>query len=390
MKKIRYFLLATFATAASCSPAQSSTSTEKFNIEVSLTNELMVPIFKEVASSFLKEKHLQDKVEVNFVYGDAEAISNSDVYLTNSNGLSALRGSKDYLPLNEKWSALAKANTGFEDDFKDGYTFMAFPAFNVPYTVLFYDSSVFNQNEIASWTELLEAAERKGTKVATPRHSLFDYLGAFNAFGVELGSSVDEKGQIASQTDTFDSENGMAAACALSSLYSNDNLVEFNYELTGISAFEGGVYNYDIAKRAYGDNLRVFARPKLDNGADKIDYPSLRVSFGFFVSKAIADNKKDTALELCAALTDKSVQAKLYEKLGPSYLPSNPDEGKRVSFGDVSGLLKTSIPYPYVRYDLFEEGDKLGKAIIEDGGQLDKEKLSHALSGFHNAVIKNN
>ena len=138
---------------------------------------------------------------------------------------------------------------------------------------LYYDSSVFSEEDVASWESLVAAAEKNNVTVGMEMANAW-YTYGFMA-GAGLTCTLAEDGK--TNTCDWNTDTGYAVAEAVQNLCSSDAFVNLAEDAAGpeqaangnLKAFVNGTWNAEAVKAAYGDGYAACKLPTLNvNGQD--------------------------------------------------------------------------------------------------------------------------
>lgn len=243
---------------------------------------------------------------------------------------------------------------------------------------MYYDKSVFSEDDVKSFDTMLEKAGEAGKKVSFPLTNSW-YIEAFYAAnGCSLfGDGTDESAGI-----DFGGDKAAAVTEYLVDLAASKNFVNDadGAGLSGlrdgnVAAIFTGTWDAQGVKEALGDNMGVAALPKVNIGGNEGQMKS------FMGSKAIGVNpnaeNQQVAMALAAYLASEEAQTAHYE--ARNILPSNinvtlSDDPIAVAVGQV--MTDTSIMQPLVKSmgNYWSPAENMGKNICS--GEVTKDNAA--------------
>ena len=185
---------------------------------------------------------------------------------------------------------------------------------------MYYDDSVFSEEDLTSWEAMLEAAEAAGKVVAMDLSNCWYGYGFFGGAGMPVSMTAD-----GTNSCEWDCELGVAVSeyiidlAAHPAFYATSNAASELAD-SNICAFVGGTWSYYSAMSAWGDNYGACKLPTftLEDGTTY-----QMGSFGGSVLVGINANSGNTdlAMELAAFLTNEQNQLENFRSY--NYAPSN-------------------------------------------------------------------
>jgi arabinogalactan oligomer/maltooligosaccharide transport system substrate-binding protein len=186
---------------------------------------------------------------------------------------------------------------------------------------MYYDKSVFTEEDVKSWEGMLAAAEKAGKKITMALDNAWYLYGFYAGAGLTVSLNADGL----SNTCDWDSDKGVAVSEAIMNLAKHpaflnapdSNFATYVQDGT-ICAGINGTWNAGVVKEAWGENYGACKLPTFKvNGQD--------VQMGAFSGYKLvgvnphSDNVK-WAMELANFITNEQNQALRFEKrgLGPS------------------------------------------------------------------------
>ena len=183
---------------------------------------------------------------------------------------------------------------------------------------LYYDKSVFSEEDVKTLDGLLAAAQKKNTKVlmgvSNGWYVASFFLGAGGEIGLENGK----------QTCNFNNERGVAAGEAVKAFCANPAFITGeDAVLTGgmgstIAAGVSGTWTADAIRDKLGDNYAATKLPTFTMGGEQVQMKSFAGYKLMGVNSATKHPKE--AMELARFLTNEENQLIRFEKraMGPS------------------------------------------------------------------------
>lgn len=188
---------------------------------------------------------------------------------------------------------------------------------------MYYDKSVFTEEDITSWESMLDAAEAAGKKI------LFDMGNAWYSYGFFAGAGLTVTlNSDGSNTCDWASDKGVAVAEAMMKLASHPaflNTSDSNFATLiadgTICAGVNGTWNADAAKQALGNNYGACKLPTYTLGDGTVVQTG---SFSGYKMVGVNPYSKNLlwAMKLANYVTNEQNQALRFEErhLGPSNL----------------------------------------------------------------------
>ena len=184
---------------------------------------------------------------------------------------------------------------------------------------LYYDKSVFNEEDVKTMDGLLAAAAKRNKKVLMDISNGWYIASFFLGAGCKLG--LDENGK---QTCDFNNENGVAAGEAINAICAHSAFVTGEDAiLTGgigntIAAGISGTWTADAIKEKLGENYAATKLPTFTLAGKQVQMKS----FAGYKLMGINSNTKrpKEAMKLAQYLTNEANQLLRFEKraMGPS------------------------------------------------------------------------
>lgn len=183
---------------------------------------------------------------------------------------------------------------------------------------LYYDSSVFSEEDVQSLDKMVEVAEKAGKKiyfdVANGWYLASFFLGAGNTIDIKDGKQVVD----------FNNEQGVKVGEYLRKFVSSDAFIGGDDSVLqsglndNIAAAVSGTWQADAVEDAYGENYAASKLPAINLDGENVQL----ASFGGYKLLGIKTSTKhpEEAMALAEFLSNEESQIKRFEarKLGPS------------------------------------------------------------------------
>lgn len=184
---------------------------------------------------------------------------------------------------------------------------------------LYYDASVFTEDDVKSFDKMLEVAGEKGKKVHMDLGNSW-YIAAFFLGAGGTLDMVDGK-----QVTDFNNETGIKVGEAIRKITSNPNYTTGDDTIltagmgTTIAAGVSGTWNAEVIEAALGENYRATKLPEFSLDGK----PTQLASFGGYKLMGVKSSTKHPvqAMDLADFLTNEEAQVARFEARG--YGPSN-------------------------------------------------------------------
>lgn len=223
-----------------------------------------------------------------------------------------------------------------------------FPYSTQPFVVLYYDPSIYDQNDIKSLETMLRKAEENNKYIVFPvNNSLINsslFMGD-NALGPDSVSyNKDEEGNVVYNTN-WDNEKGVEMCSYLSKMlssYYKKSIIDpstytvFNSD-DNISAYIGLSITYDEVIN-YHPSFKVAVLPSFQINNVSYQMSSIAVSRGFVVNNSKTKEEQSSAMALGSLLTTSESQLELFKVT--NLTPSNTNATKSKDFMDNASELQ--------------------------------------------------
>ena len=305
-----------------------SISAEKdISITISVADEAEHRLAETMVSNFIASKNYGFEVEVQFwpAYADAHgksAFEEADILYSNVESISANIGAGvEFEPIDAK----AYQDTEFyaDSEFKEDGTYFCYPFSVVPYELVYYDKSVFAEEDLLTWDAVLAKAATMNRVVSWDTESIFAKTAFFYGAGATTEFTYGKEYKVAAVDDTYAS-NGLPAAKAMSRMYANECLSPKPFGPSdGVvpALSQGGIWNLDAAKTLYGDNLGIAPFPGYLHNGGIIPCKAALVAQGLVVKATEDAQKKMVANDLARLLSSAEAQ-KAYAEAKAEVMPA--------------------------------------------------------------------
>ncbi len=248
---------------------------------------------------------------------------------------------------------------------------------------LYYDKSVFSEEDVKSFEKMLDVAEESNRKVLMAIDDGW-YLASF-FLGAGCTISLDENGK---QVCDFDNETGVAVAQAVQNLAKHPAFLAGDDSiLTGgightICAGISGTWNAEAIKKALGENYAATKLPTFElNGED--------VQMGSFAGYKLLGVSASTrhpvdAMKLAEFITNEQNQIKRLEEreMGPSNI--NASKSEKIKENVALSALAQQNQYASSQKDVlggfWDPMKALGTALLKGSDKSVKELLTATVS----------
>lgn len=176
---------------------------------------------------------------------------------------------------------------------------------------LFYDSSVFSEEDVQSWDGMLAKAAEAGVKVGMDVGNAWYLYGFFAGAGCELSMNADQ-----SNNCDWNSETGVAVAEGIQAITANDAFIACNNtDATEkanngeLKAFVDGTWDSGAFQGAYGDGYAACKLPTFTVNGEQVQMGSYA---GYkFVGVNSYSDQIGWSMLLAEYLTSETSQAKI-------------------------------------------------------------------------------
>ncbi len=242
---------------------------------------------------------------------------------------------------------------------------------------MYYDSSVFTEEDVKSMDKMLEVAEAAGKKiyfdVENGWYIASFFLGAGNTIGIS-----DEGTQVLD----FNNETGVKVGEYIKKFVASNAFIGGKDEVLqsgvgkSIAAAVSGTWNADAVKDGFGDNYAATKLPTMNLDGEEVQMSS----FGGYKLMGVktATKHPEDAMALAEFLTNEESQVKRFEvlKLGPSNIKAADSDAvkENVALSALAEQAAFAKTQKNVLGSYWGPAEAFGKALI-DGNKEDMKTL---------------
>ena len=325
--------------SGSASPAKESTDTSEvtnsvsrptgndITLVVSTADEAERLLVVDLLPDFIASRNYGFEVEVQIHQSNADAVGKSaydvsDILFANVESIAAnIDAGKEFESIDA--SAIGNGAVYGESAFKKNDAFICYPFYVVPHELVYYDKSVFDEGDLATWDSVLAKAKTSGKTISWDTDSIFAKTAFFYGAGAKTEFSYGKDFAIAKVEDTYASA-GLPAAKAMSRIYADSSWMHYSFYQGGETVpalLVGGIWNLDAAKELFGDNFGVAGFPGYLSGDEAYPCKAAVIAQGI-VAKATDDEQKRAVVnDIVQYLSSAEVQ-KAYAKAVDLALPA--------------------------------------------------------------------
>ncbi len=202
--------------------------------------------------------------------------------------------------------------------------------------------------------------------------------------------SEDGKNPVA-HADTFNSANGLIAMKAMSAMTTSGAWVNADNDFSGTAALVSGIWNYDAAVQAYGDNLGIAKLPTFTVDGQTYQLGSYKGCKLIGVKPQADEQKAKICSELALWLTNEANQLERHYMFG--WGPSNKEAQKDESVMTHPALKALAAQNEFAQSQGVIPGDwwtpaaLLGTASYKhDGGDVNEAWFLEALAEYQKTI----
>jgi len=389
------------APAADSTAAADSAATGEIE-DVTLTlwaGEEDQDLMKELAASFVEEN--KDKVNLTVNVGVQSESNAKDTVLTDPTAAADLYHFADD-QINELVAAgalmaipdemgaadvAARNLPGSVDAATVDGKLYAYPATADNGYFMFYDKSVFTEEDVQSFDKMMEVAAAAGKKVSMEFTSGWYLYSFFGGAGLNLGLAEDGLNNVCD----WNSETGAKVVEAMEAIAANPGFVSQDDAafVTGlqngeVAAGVNGVWNAKVAEEVWGENYAATKLPTYTLDGEQVQMSSYA---GF---KLLGVNPHSAnvgwALLLADYITNEENQAKRFEVRGQGPSNINAAASDVVAADPAIAALAAQAEFAVpqrVGANYWDPASSLGKVITEGGNGKDAQAIiDEAVSGI--------
>ncbi len=261
--------------SGSASPAKESMDTSAvtnpvphdITLVVSTADEAERLLVVDLLPDFIASRNYGFEVEIQIHQSNADAGGKSaydlsDILFANVDSIAAnIDAGKEFEPIDA--SAIGSGAVYGESAFKKNDAFICYPFYVKPHELVYYDKSVFDEGDLATWDGVLAKAKTSGKTISWDTGSLFAKTAFFYGAGAKTEFGYGKDFAIAKVEDTYASA-GLPAAKAMSRIYADGSWTHYSFHQGGETApalSVGGIWNLDATKELFGDKFGVAGFP---------------------------------------------------------------------------------------------------------------------------------
>lgn len=253
---------------------------------------------------------------------------------------------------------------------------------------MFYDKSVFTEEDVKSLDKMMEVAAAAGKKVSMEMTSGWYLYSFFGGAGLQLGLADDGVNTVCD----WDNETGAKVVEAMIDIAANPGFISQNDAafVTGIQNGEvaagvNGVWNAKVAEEAWGENYAATKLPTYTLDGEQAQMAS------FSGYKLVGVNPHSAnvgwALLLADYITNEQSQVTRFEVRGQG--PSNSSALAQASSPALEALAEQS-PYSQLQRvgaNYWDPASSLGQVIVEGGNGKDAQSIINEAVGGITAPV---
>lgn len=273
-----------------------------------------------------------------------------------------------------------------EGEFKRNDAFYCYPFSVASHEVVYYDKSVFEESDLATWDGIINKAHESSETVSWNSDSIFAKTAFFYGAGAKTEYTYGPDFSIVSVSDNFDVA-GLPAAIAMSDLYADAAVaIDSNVE-SALSV--GGIWDYESAKSRYGDDFGVASFPGFVS--DGTGYPCMAnlLAEGVIV-KSIDDEQKLMVANDIAKFLSSIDGQRAYASFEDLALPAAKEAIEYADLNDLKSAVAGQADQGFVLpedYDLlYTYLPELERSIYSTKGEASEAILQGYLNTYHQKV----
>lgn len=388
---------ASSAAASSAGTAASSAAGEIEDVTLTLwAGEEDQDLMKEIAEQFIAEN--KDKVNLTVNVGVQSESNAKDTVLTDPTAAADLYHFADD-QLNELVAAGALMAIPAELNLEDvksrnlaaavdaasvNGTLYAYPATADNGYFMFYDKSVFTEEDVKTLDKMMEVAAAAGKKVSMEFTSGWYLYSFFGGAGLTLGLTDDGLNTVCD----WDCEKGAKVVEAMEAIAANPGFVSQKDDafVTGlrngeVAAGVNGVWNAKVAEEVWGENYSACKLPTYTLDGEQVQMSS----FSGYKLLGVNPHSKNVgwALMLADYITNEANQTKRFEVRGQG--PSNIKALENASSPALSALAEQNdyAQLQRVGANYWANAETLGQLIAAGGeGKDPQDIVNEAVAGI--------
>lgn len=252
---------------------------------------------------------------------------------------------------------------------------------------MFYDKSVFTEEDVQSLDKMMEVAAAAGKKVSMELTSGWYLYSFFGGAGLELGLAEDGLNTVCN----WNEDPGAAVAESIMAIAANDGFISQGDAdfVTGLQngtvvAGVNGVWNAKVAEEAWGENYAATKLPTYTLNGEQVQMSSYA---GF---KLLGVNPHSAnvgwALLLADYITNEENQLKRFEVRGQGPSNTNAAASEEVAASPAIAALAAQAEFAVpqrVGANYWANSESLGQVLSEGGNGTDAQTImDNAVAGI--------
>ncbi len=252
---------------------------------------------------------------------------------------------------------------------------------------MFYDKSVFTEEDVQSLDKMMEVAAAAGKKVSMELTSGWYLYSFFGGAGLELGLAEDGLNTVCN----WNEDPGAAVAEAIMAIAANDGFISQGDAdfVTGlqngtVAAGVNGVWNAKVAEETWGENYAATKLPTYTLNGEQVQMSSY-AGFKLLGVNPHSDNV-GWALLLADYITNEENQLKRFEVRGQGPSNINAAASEEVAASPAIAALAAQAEFAVpqrVGANYWANSESLGQVLSEGGNGVDAQTImDNAVAGI--------
>lgn len=252
---------------------------------------------------------------------------------------------------------------------------------------MFYDKSVFTEEDVQSLDKMMEVAAAAGKKVSMELTSGWYLYSFFGGAGLELGLAEDGLNTVCN----WNEDPGAAVAESIMAIAANDGFISQGDTdfVTGlqngaVAAGVNGVWNAKVAEEAWGENYAATKLPTYTLNGEQVQMSSY-AGFKLLGVNPHSDNV-GWALLLADYITNEENQLKRFEVRGQGPSNINAAASEEVAASPAIAALAAQAEFAVpqrVGANYWANSESLGQVLSEGGNGADAQSImDNAVAGI--------
>lgn len=252
---------------------------------------------------------------------------------------------------------------------------------------MFYDKSVFTEEDVQSLDKMMEVAAAAGKKVSMELTSGWYLYSFFGGAGLELGLAEDGLNTVCN----WNEDPGAAVAESIMAIAANDGFISQGDAdfVTGlqngaVAAGVNGVWNAKVAEEAWGENYAATKLPTYTLNGEQVQMSSY-AGFKLLGVNPHSDNV-GWALLLADYITNEENQLKRFEVRGQGPSNINAAASEEVAASPAIAALAAQAEFAVpqrVGANYWANSESLGQVLSEGGNGADAQSImDNAVAGI--------